>query len=74
MIDWKPIHTLDPSREDWVLVYDANATKHSYKIARHLWNGAALFAPQSGVVSRPTHWAELTRPEGFRVKLRRKMV
>ena len=71
MINWKPISTLPPDYMDWFIVYDSNATKHHYKVVGRKWLGSNFYAPQTGGVAYATHWAELSPPEGFRIKVGR---
>ena len=71
MVDWQPMHTA-PHDNRWVLIYDENAKKLPFKLAR--WEQCGGWhSPNSGFIMYPKYWANIDYPEAyFKTRLRRK--
>ena len=71
MINWQPMHTA-PSDDRWVLIFDENAPKLPFKLAKRSGD-CGWRNPHTGFIMYPKYWAEVNFPEPyFRTKMRRK--
>ena len=71
MINWQPMHTA-PRDNRLVLIYDENARKHPFKLAK--WHeGCGWHCKGSGFILWPKYWANVDYPEPFfKTRLRKK--
>ena len=72
MINWQPMHTA-PNDNRWVLIYDENAKKYPFKLAR--WHKCGGWhSPHHGYILWPKYWSNIDYPEPFfKTRYRRKL-